>query len=314
MKLPASPPLPPLDHSAAADWFVRLRGDDADPQLRRAFEAWMSADLGHRLAYADVAAAAWAAEQVSGEIALPSDRVPQARRVRWPVARYAIASLLGLALVWLLPTWRGWDDMRADWVTASSEVREIALEDGSRLWLDADSAVSQDFSAEQRRIVLLRGALYVQVKANPARPFVVDAESMTATALGTRYSVSRYGDGSVAVEEGRVAVERGAQRIEIVAGQSVDCDAVTCAQQSGSAEVAVWRNGLLKFESAELSEVVATLRAHMRTRVIVWGDIRTDVKVTALIPSQDAESALRSLCERHGLRLQQWGGWLVVRS
>ena len=307
---------PPLDHAAAAEWHVRMRGEESDQQLRRAFEAWLSADLRHRLAYADVSAAAWATEQMPQNVDIqPASLTHRARFSRVPAARYLLASLLGLALVWLLPHWRGWDDMRADWVTARGEVRELALEDGSRLWLDADSAVSQQFAADERRIVLLRGTLFVAVEPNPDRPFVVDADGLTATALGTRYSVSRYGNGSVEVEEGRVAVQRNNQRLEISAGESVDCDPVDCRLGSPtSGDVASWREGLLRFEDAALGEVIDTLRAHLDTRVLVLGTIDPKLKVTALIPSQNAERALRSLCERNGLRVQHWGGWLVVRS
>lgn len=303
--------LPSRDRSAAAEWFVRLRAETCDASQRAAFEAWMAADLQHRLAYAEVAAVAFAAEQTADGIRFSVAPAVHSRRV---AVRWA-AAVLSLGLIWFLPVDRWWDDARADWVSARGEMRELALSDGTRLWLAADSAVSQDFDDNRRRLELHRGAVYVQVVSDPARPFVIEAGTLSATALGTRYLVSRYGADRVEVEEGRVAVAHPRARTELVAGEVLDCLADGCRQQSVStADVATWRNGMLRFENARLADVIDVLRSHMSRRVIVLGSPDVQPRITALIPGEDAESALRSLCQRHGLTLQQWGSWLIVRA
>ncbi|MCB1553065.1 MAG: FecR domain-containing protein [Xanthomonadales bacterium] len=309
---------PRLDHAAAAAWYARLRSDSCDAAERSAFDAWMSADTANRLAYADIAAAAWAAEQAPG--IAESDSVPVVTSARPaghgpPAWTRLMVALLAVSLLWLLPLGHWWDDARSDWVTGRGEVREQVLEDGTRLWLAADSAVSHDFRDDRRRLQLLRGAVYVQVVSDPARPFVIESGDVSATALGTRYSVSRRGAHRVAVEEGRVAVAHSGATEQLVAGEALVCAANGCAgERVSSSDVASWRDGVLRFERSGLAEVVEALGAHLSRPVLVLTDLDAGVRVTAVVQAKDAESALRSICQRHGLSLQKWGPWWVVRA
>ena len=313
-------PIPPersSDHAQAAEWFVRLRAEDCDAAERQAFERWLATDDRRRLAYADVAAAAWALEQQPADVGETRSPPPRRRDAWRPSARFALAAMFGLALLWLAPTRYWWTSFNADWVSQRAEVRQLLLEDGSQVWLGADSALSQRFDGGRRVLELHRGTVFAEVMPDAGRPFIVEAGGLSAQALGTRYSVSRYSDAliEVEVEEGRVAVASGDQRRELLAGDALDCQPAACrARTLGPTEVAEWRNGMLRFEDVPLSEVIATLRAHLDKPVIVLSDPVLSTPVTALIPSQQSEAALRSLCARHGLRLEAWGTWLVVRA
>lgn len=147
-----------------------------------------------------------------------------------------LLGVLGIALCgWLslehLPVWM------ADQRTGVGERRQIALEDGSQLQLNSNSAVDVKFDGHQRVIELLQGELWVDVAKDAQRPFVVRTDQGTATALGTRYLVKRAPDGTtvVTVIESTVAVKGKAEEgVKVSAGQRsvLDHGRATPAQTS----------------------------------------------------------------------------------
>ena len=61
--------------------------------------------------------------------------------------------------------------------------------------LNADSAIETDYTTEERRIVLKKGSAVFDVAHAPSRPFIVQVDNVTATALGTIYEVDRLESG-----------------------------------------------------------------------------------------------------------------------
>lgn len=89
--------------------------------------------------------------------------------------------------------------------TAPGERKEFTLHDGSRVTLDADSALNVDFAPDRRSVKLARGEAFFQVAKDKARPFIVSANGNRVRAIGTEFDV-RIGDRRmvVAVVEGTV--------------------------------------------------------------------------------------------------------------
>ncbi|MCP2937671.1 FecR domain-containing protein, partial [Salmonella enterica subsp. enterica serovar Typhimurium] len=75
----------------------------------------------------------------------------------------------------------------ADHRTVPGERLTVTLDDGSRVTLNTDSAIDEQYTGQERRIVLRRGEILVEVSADPQRPFVVESRHATARALGTQY-------------------------------------------------------------------------------------------------------------------------------
>lgn len=121
---------------------------------------------------------------------------------RW--RRYAMAASVAVAMI---GGSFAYDRLEGRIATARSEVRELMLEDGSRLVLNSDSVVQVRFNDRERRVVLRRGEASFDVAHESARPFLVTADDLTVRAVGTRFAVGMDGeDVEVTVEEGVVAV------------------------------------------------------------------------------------------------------------
>lgn len=327
-------PAPPSLLEAAARWHVRVREGGAE--VDEAFARWLGASPGHRLAYADVCmadlamqefAAQMAAEDVqlrssnTPTISLPTHMTPRrATRPTWISRGFALAASLfvlvgGVSTVWLQQA--RWQDWTSDASTGTAEVRELALDDGSILWLAPDSAVDIHIDASTRRIDVRRGEVFAQVARDASRPFDVVAGDVVARAVGTRYSVAKVLDAvDVAVEEGRVAVRRSdaAESIELVAGQSVQLrHALHPLPGTLDAGQFAWRDGLLVLENAPLDDALARLDAYLPQRIVhLPRNTDDERRITAAIPAGDAAAALDAIVADHGLTRHDLAGVVIV--
>ncbi|HEY4366234.1 MAG TPA: FecR domain-containing protein [Steroidobacteraceae bacterium] len=124
--------------------------------------------------------------------------------------RYAMAAGLAVAVI---GGWLGVNAIRESqqgvfaYSTAPGQRKDFTLPDGSRITLDADSALNVELTSRQRSLRLARGEAFFQVSKDPSRPFIVSAGGARVRAVGTEFNV-RMGDHRtvVAVVEGIVQV------------------------------------------------------------------------------------------------------------
>jgi transmembrane sensor len=307
----------------AAEWHARLRADDAGVADHGAFAAWLAADARHRLAYADVCAAAYALESARGvSLEAPPLRAPAPvrRRGAWTgVFAGSLTAMLAAAALMLGAS--PWQNLASDAYTAAGVQREIALPDGSHVLLDGDSAIDIAYTDGERSIELVRGAAFFDVAKDAARPFVVHADGTRARAVGTRYAVERLGARvEVHVEEGIVEVASaaapGAVR-RVVAGQGVSVDAASAAPGDVHADdsaALAWTGGRLVFSATPLADAIARLDRQLPGRIVVLATLPADARVTAAFPARDAEGGLEAVAREHGLTLRRMPGFgYVVR-
>lgn len=294
---------------AAARWHARatlgLMSDDDE----QALDAWLGLDVRHRLAYADVAAAAFAVESASPR---PTAGRGERRRpfVAWIAGAMAASFLVfaGLRLPHAVEDWR------SDVHTAAGSLGRQPLPDGSVLRLDTDSAVRIDFE-HGRNLELLRGALVVDVAKDPAHPFRVRCDGLQATAVGTKFIVDRRDDAiEVGVTEGRVAVETGATKILIAAGERARFDrrAGALHSESLSANAYSWTRGALTFERTPLHEAVAEIARYLPEHVVLRDAGFDDAEVTATFPIDDPAASLQAVAAANGLRVRHLPGLIVL--
>jgi len=142
----------------AAQWFAVLQSGSASEADRLAWRAWLQVPE-HGTAWQRV-------ERISGQFQpLADDQVGRAAshllQQRQPNRRQVLKMLSlmsggALVLATGLTSWREW---AADLRTAVGEVRDLRLADGSRLWLNTDSAVDVAFDRHVRQLSLYRGEL-----------------------------------------------------------------------------------------------------------------------------------------------------------
>lgn len=310
----------------AAEWLVRLAEANSDDAQHAAFAAWQRSDPRHAEAAERMASmierlqglrqtvggahAAHAALDAGCSVVTP-------RRTR----RRAIVALV---LILALPAWLAArvfppEVMFADVHTAIGHGEQRELADGSHIDLKGGSALNLQFDANERRVALVRGEILVDVARDAQRPFVIATRHGEIRALGTRFAV-RSDDAATVLTmlESRVAVHAAsttaAAEIVVVGGQRVRIDA---GGISAMAPVDVrsindaWRLNHLVVKDMPLPDVLDEL-ARQRPGLILFNRAAlSGIRITAVLPLDDTDQALRLLVTSQHLRIDMLTPWLV---
>lgn len=238
---------------------------------------------------------------IRGMRAAALSRPSQQRGFRWNSWRpLAVAASLALVIgggTWIHNGGAGWmgggpQEQIANWSpetrTALGQIASIALADGSRVTLNTDSALRTAIFSTGRQVRLDRGEAYFQVAKDKTRPFTVAAGKITATAIGTAFSMRQYDDAViVTLAEGklRVATADSHETAILSPGDQLRSDKAgfhlirVDARQATS-----WTSGMLDFDRVPLATVVNEFNRY-RQRQIVLGDRRlANLPVTGLFP------------------------------
>lgn len=282
---------------AALAWFVRLNSGDATAAERAAFEAWAAADPRHRIAYRRLDGIWRDLDEVTA--ILPERHPAPAWLSRRHLLRggAAAAGLAALALAAGLQDWpAAW---AADHRTATAERRSVRLTDGSRVDLDAESAIALDFTPARRRLRLLAGRARFIVAQDPARPFAVACEAGMVRALGTVFVVHRRaGDVAVSVQESAVSVSLpAAAAVRLAAGERLSYGpaGISPVGRAGSAEETAWLAGKLVFEDRPLADVIADLQRYRSGRILLWDAALASLRVSGIFDLSRPDATLQAV-------------------
>jgi transmembrane sensor len=316
---------PRLDPASeqAIDWMVKLRAGTPDAALQERFNAWLVMDQAHSQAWARLQ------DRLGGSFntVLALDRrlpghAGEARKVLLQPhgsRRDALRVIAGLGLlggggVWLGAGTQLADALLADLHTGRGQRQNFDLADGSRLSLNANSAVDLRFDDQQRLVILRHGELLIEVAPDPRRPLRVRTAQGEVRALGTRFLVAqeqdasrlvvlqhsveaRLFDGTVqVVQEGQSALLR-TRRIDLVSGDQ--------------RQRADWLSGRLNVLDEPLEQVVDALRPYSRGFVRVAPEIR-GLRVQGVFPLDDPDRALNALAETLPIRVDRYSPWLTL--
>jgi transmembrane sensor len=295
----------------ATDWLVLQTAGGLDPLAERAFETWLGQSPLHRAVY-DELRRTW--DSIAVLQSHPGDLLRHTaslqrhvRSRRRPAAAITALAASLLLIVLGAAIWFGdlTTVLTADHRTAQGEIRSVTLPDGSRIDLGPASAIRLQFSAKERRVVLLGGSAFYhaapQALAND-RPFVVDSGNLSVRALGTQFVVERLADRDyVAVAEHDVEVTLlGAgtdlPRTVLSPGQSMRYRRGAAQGLPGSVdprEIAAWRSGNLVFYQQPLGDVVAELNRYRRSRIVVMDDALSTRVVSGVMRADDPDGALQ---------------------
>jgi len=134
----------------------------------------------------------------------PMELPPLARRSMFKVAAAATVAAATGSFMWL--GIRAWDRNRT-LSTQIGEQRSVALDDGTTVQLNTNTALTVKFEKNVRRIALLRGEARFEVVKDPSRPFLVTTPQAVVRALGTAFNVRIMGERTVvSVIEGHIRV------------------------------------------------------------------------------------------------------------
>jgi transmembrane sensor len=246
------------------------------------------------------------------------------RRIRLVALAASVVLLAGVA---------GWFVLRPSanqvFETAVGEQRSVALADGSHFDLAPDSRISTRFSRLQRDVQLERGQAFFTVAHNATRPFVVEVNGLTVTAVGTAFDV-RIGPSTtvVTVSEGRINVAPGGNAadagpslqpaiVRAGVGQQVTFTKPTHRFSVATVDPKVagsWRDGLLRFVGEPLEDVVGELNRYSTRKIIVASELQ-QTRFTGTVSPENMADWLKALEQIYAIQvLDQGAGGIHIQS
>lgn len=295
---PTTPTPPDLLAEQAQAWITWLASGSVDAPRMQAFENWLSLP-GHRRAF-EYERQLWQAVAQPPAVA----QRPQTRHRR--LSRLALATAAALALAWVSP--EAWLRLRADH-RSSHEIVTLALPDGSRAVLDADSAIAVDYDDQRRGIRLLRGRAWFEVAPGHAQPFQVSAQGGMVEDIATAFAVASTPQGVEAeVSQGqvRVAASPNGGWTYLLAGQRAGFaqgGRVVRHDDLAPDRIAAWRDGELLLDSTGVADAVAQIARYRDGPTYVRGDLSSLPTVNAALRADQPEQALDALATSAGLRV-----------
>lgn len=314
----------------AATWAARLADGQVPADQRVEFQAWLDADPANGAALDEVVDAWRSVEHYAAsaqvmelrEAALASARrTLQRREQAWPRRRVAwalLAATLVLAVVGA-GSW-AWFTPRA-YETGVGERRVVALSDGSKVSLDADTVVKVRYTGEKRRLWLERGRARFEVAKNPLRPFSVEAGDELVVATGTAFSVELVKkEVRVVLYEGHVMVldrdGTGVRRTVSVGAQRAPAEQVlkpgrelilpVAAPSQAEPPPAVvaaidpvrslsWEAGQLVFEDERLDVAVERMNRYAERPLAIGDPATAGMRISGVFRAGDTEALVQGL-------------------
>jgi len=249
--------------------------------------------------------------QGEGSERLPGEaRERRIRRWDWRPGVAAAVLLLIAGTLWLLRPFGGGGrgvpaDSSITVATGRGETRQVILPDGSTLLLNAGTVFRypKQFGRASRTVNLLKGEAFLQVVAQPGRPFVVMAGKCRTTVLGTSFDIRNYeeeGETRIAVLTGCVEVKTaGKPAVVLNKGMLMRGDEGKDHFENDY-EVAAWKEGALFFSDASFSEIAFEIGNKYNVGLInkskkqLWS-------YTGLFRRESLEEVIETICQTENL-------------
>ncbi|MDE2154371.1 MAG: FecR domain-containing protein [Xanthomonadaceae bacterium] len=310
---PADAPL------SAEEWLAHLLSPDNGADDSEVFERWRVADPEHAAAYAE-------AERIHRSAALLSDdpllraaaraarrdtahRRGSPQRRMWLLATGIAASVL--LTIGLVRHGGGDTGMAQHYANAVGLPQTLQLADGTRLRLDAESALTVRLGPGQRVATLEHGRVEFTVAHDPQRPFLVRAGNSTIRDIGTTFQVSRDEDGvTVGLLKGKVAVSGGSGSrrwsSELKPAQQLHIDVSGVAGAIAPLDLAAaqgWTHGELAFRERRLDDLLGEMNRYSKTRLRLGDPSLAGLEVSGSFHAGDQDALAKALARGWQLRV-----------
>jgi transmembrane sensor len=236
----------------------------------------------------------------------------------------AVTAVTALAVVF------GWSLLRSEgyvaqtYQSATGQVRNIVLPDGSVVGLNTQTELEWIGSPRDRRVRLIRGEAYFQVVHDPSRPFRILLAHSQVQVLGTRFDVYQMADGDVRVSviSGTVAVEAldngdstPSWSRRLTAGQQIEYSPVGLVADVHSIvapKVIRWRVGMLETQGEPLKDFVSDISRYTTERIVIADPRAADEKVGGAFSVRDIDDTLQRLTRIAHVSVRHENGEVIL--
>lgn len=191
--------------------------------------------------------------------------------------------------------------------------------------MNTASAIKLSYSEGERKIEILKGEVFSQVRSDRSRPFRVIANDGLAEAVGTAYSVRKSDDKiTVTVTEGKVSVYSPEKQKQIPQlhspsllgpGYQIDFGPKIVAKTAREVNVdrsLAWRSGKIIFDDTPLADAIKELGRYYPGRIVLTKGVNKTIRISGVFPSNKASSAIRAIAQNNGISVTETVGDLLI--
>lgn len=183
---------------------------------------------------------------------------------------------------------------------------EIVLADGTKVYLNAGSSlVYPEYFVDKRREVLLVGEAFFEVSEDKEHPFIVQTSDIRVKVLGTHFNISAYhSDGVIetVLTEGKVELEQNnsslfSEKKVLEPGQLASFNKstqVTSVKKVNTSNYTLWKDGVYKFESTDLSRVIKKLERYYNLRFLYSDPLLGTIKISGKLDLNETREEIIS--------------------
>lgn len=206
--------------------------------------------------------------------------------------------------------------------TLNQQIKQITLNDGSTITLNANSGVKFTITKNSRNIEL-QGMAHFEVAKNPNAPFVISSGQNRITVLGTGFDVRSYNKGplQVTVNHGKVRVEKLANNSKTMLESTILTQGMRATENQApenkqenyftvdsniNLSAVSWSKGSLMFDNAPLKDVIAAVQERYNVQIEVIGNAPKGLRNSnnpTLTAQFNQNEGIESVCEIIGKAL-----------
>lgn len=193
---------------------------------------------------------------------------------------------------------------------------QISLPDGSKVWLNALSALKfPTMFKGKERAVELTGEAYFEIAKDKTRPFRVKMPDETLIeVLGTHFNIMAYPEErsvNATLLEGSINVQKGNLNKMVTPGEMARVTDKIILQNVNTEDVVSWKNGLFRFEKADVHTVMREIERWYNVDV-VYEEGLPDNYISGYISRSSQLTEVLKMLELSGLKLKTQGNKIKV--
>ena len=199
------------------------------------------------------------------------------------------------------------------YTTGMGEKKKITLQDGSLISLDAGTTIriQDDFSTD-RKIEMVDGQVFFDVKTDAQRPFIIRSERLTTTVLGTSFTVSAYkglNNISIGVVTGKVRVSSDTSALSVLEKEEelvFNKASRKFKKVPLDESLTAWQDGRLLMNDLTFDEMAIMLKKNYGVDVLPSDEsIRRTRYTTELLTGMKPLQAIQVLAAIHNLKIRE---------
>lgn len=179
----------------------------------------------------------------------------------------------------------------------------ILLSDGTKVYLNSGTTMTFPSQFTDSRFVEVEGEIYIEVKKDEQKPFIVKTNSFDVKVLGTTFNVSTYQSDSkksVILVEGRVEVSDTSlnQHIELSPNQMYSTDGISYSINTvNTYNYTSWKDGILFFTDESLGNIARKLSRYYGVSILCDESLEQKECSGKLVLFNNLEDVLNTLAD-----------------